>query len=75
MGNRRRLVLGKHSGTSIVRNRLSEREVDATQDQICEIVREIKRRGEQQGRVSDGEFWKIVNTVLSGSAGMQNCGE
>ena len=75
VGNRRRLVLGKHSGTSIVRNRLSEREVDATQDQICEIVREIKRRGEQHGRVSDDEFWTIVNAILSGSAGTQNCGE
>lgn len=75
VGNRRRLVLGKHSGTSIVRNRLSEREVEATQDQVCEIVREIKRKGEQHGRVSDDEFWAIVETILSGYAGTQNCGE
>ncbi len=75
VGNRRRLVLGKHSGTSIVRSRLSGRDVDATQEQICEIVREIKRTGERQGRVSDDEFWTIVDAVLSESAGTQKCGE
>jgi methanogen homocitrate synthase len=75
VGNRRRLVLGKHSGTAIVRNRLSERNVDATQEQICEIVREIKHRGEQQGRVSEEEFWGIVDSVLPRHAGRSDCAE
>jgi methanogen homocitrate synthase len=74
VGNRRRLVLGKHSGTTIVKNRLSERNVSATQEQICEIVREIKKRGEQHGRVSDDEFWDIVDTVLSRSSRPEDCG-
>jgi len=75
VGNRRRLVLGKHSGTTIVRNRLSEKSVDATQEQICEIVREIKRRGEMQGRISDDEFWRIVDAVLGKPDGAGGCGE
>lgn len=73
VGNRRRLVLGKHSGTTIVRSRLSERMVDATQEQICEIVREIKRRGEQHGRVSDEEFWSIVHAIVDGPSGRSGC--
>ncbi len=67
VGNRRRLVLGKHSGTAIVRSRLQERGVMPSQERICDIVREIKRLGERQGRVSDEQFWDIVEAVLSQS--------
>jgi methanogen homocitrate synthase len=64
VGNRRKLVLGKHSGTTIVKSRLDEWKVSATQDQICDIVRAIKRAGEDHGRVSDYEFWNIVRETL-----------
>jgi methanogen homocitrate synthase len=64
VGNKRRLVFGKHSGTALVKNRLDEWKVSANQDQICEIVRGIKRAGEDHGRVSDYEFWTIVSGVL-----------
>lgn len=63
VGNRRRLVLGKHSGTHIVKSRLDEKGVSASQEQICDIVRAIKRAGEEHGRVSDEEFWTIVKDV------------
>ncbi len=65
VGNRRRLVLGKHSGTAIVKSRLQERGVEASSEQICDIVRVIKVRGESRGRVSDHEFWEIVEEALS----------
>ncbi len=64
VGNKRRLVFGKHSGTSLVKNRLSERSISADQDQICDIVRKIKKAGEDHGRVSDQEFWGIVRDTL-----------
>jgi isopropylmalate/homocitrate/citramalate synthase len=67
VGNRRRLVLGKHSGSAIVRSRLKERAFEATPEQICEIVRAIKVRGESKGRVSDHEFWEIARDVISGA--------
>ena len=73
VGNRRRLVLGKHSGTSIVRSRLQERGVMPSQEQICDIVREIKRLGEEQGRVTDEQFWVIVDDVLSRPSGKERC--
>lgn len=68
VGNRRRLVLGKHSGTALVENKLAERKVFATEEQVCEIVRAIKRAGEDHGRVTDKEFWEIVARILGASS-------
>jgi len=75
VGNRRRLVLGKHSGTNIVRSRLDERGVAATQEQVCDIVRAIKKSGEDHGRISDEEFWQIVETVLGKKTPNPDCRE
>ncbi len=60
VGNRRRLVLGKHSGKTIVKDRLKEKGIEASEDEVCDILREIKAIGEQKGRVSKREFWEIV---------------
>jgi len=65
VGNRRRLVLGKHTGTALVKARLGEQNVGASQEQICDIVRAIKKAGEEHGRVSEEEFWKIVDDVMA----------
>jgi len=65
VGNRRRLILGKHSGTALVKSRLDERKISANQDQICDMVRAIKHAGEDHGRVSEDEFWGIVDAVMS----------
>ena len=73
VGNRRRLVLGKHSGTALVKSRLGERNVSATQDQICDIVRGIKKAGEDHGRVSDEEFWKLVDQVMAKTGKNPDC--
>ena len=75
VGNRRRLVLGKHSGTAIVSSRLMERGVVASQEEICGIVREIKRAGEEHGRVSDEEFWAIVRKAIDRQVDRDGCGE
>jgi isopropylmalate/homocitrate/citramalate synthase len=73
VGNRRRLVLGKHSGTALVKSRLDERNIQATQDQICDMVRAIKRAGEDHGRVTDEEFWKLVESVMSKATKNPEC--
>ncbi|MEW5748462.1 MAG: homocitrate synthase family protein [Candidatus Thermoplasmatota archaeon] len=75
VGNRRRLVLGKHSGTHIVKSRLDEKGVTATQEQICDMVRAIKRAGEARGRVSDDEFWSIVKDVMDKGLPNPDCVE
>lgn len=73
VGNRRRLVLGKHSGTHIVKSRLEEKGMPATQEQICDIVRAIKKAGEEHGRVSDKEFWGIVKDVMAKAGPNPDC--
>jgi isopropylmalate/homocitrate/citramalate synthase len=65
VGNRRRLVLGKHSGTALVKSRLDERGIRADQEQICDMLRAIKKAGEEHGRISDEEFWNIVDEVMA----------
>ena len=66
VGNRRRLIFGKHSGTALVKSRLQERGVAADQEQICDIVRAIKKAGEDHGQVTDDEFWSIVDEAMAG---------
>ncbi|UCE73189.1 MAG: homoaconitate hydratase [Methanomassiliicoccales archaeon] len=61
VGGRRRLVLGKHSGKTVVRDRLEEKRIEASEEEICDILREIKEIGEHKGRVSNREFWDVVN--------------
>ncbi len=73
VGNKRKLLLGKHSGTAIVKARLEERNVTATQEQICDMVRAIKRAGEDHGRVGDDEFWAIVGQVMAGGLKDPKC--
>jgi len=73
VGNKRRLIFGKHSGTALVKNRLVERNIAATQDQICDMVKAIKRAGEDHGRVPDEEFWKIVEDVMAGKLMDSGC--
>jgi isopropylmalate/homocitrate/citramalate synthase len=73
VGNRRRLVLGKHSGTAIVKSRLGEKGIEASQEQICDVVRAIKKAGEDHGRVSDDEFWKIVDEVMRKGKSNPDC--
>jgi methanogen homocitrate synthase len=60
VGGKRRLVLGKHSGGAVVRDRLSERGLTASEEEICDILRDIKVKGEEKGRVSNREFWEVV---------------
>jgi isopropylmalate/homocitrate/citramalate synthase len=64
VGNRRKLVLGKHSGKSVVKERLAERGIKATEEQVCDILRDIKIIGEEKGRVSNRKFWEIVDKHL-----------
>jgi isopropylmalate/homocitrate/citramalate synthase len=49
----------------LVKSRLAEKKVIADQEQICDIVRAIKKAGEDHGRVSDEEFWAIVQKVVA----------
>jgi len=67
VGNARRIVMGKHSGRSLISARLREREIDASSEQLDGIFAKVKKLGERNGNVSDREFWAIVKEVVSKS--------
>ena len=64
VGGKRKLVLGKHSGKTVVKDRLEEKGISASDKQICDILREIKVIGEEKGRVSSKKFWEIVKSQI-----------
>jgi len=64
VGNRRRLMLGKHSGGAYIRKRLEERGIEASEEQVAHILQKVKALGEVKGRVSDTDFEDLVKEVL-----------
>jgi len=64
VGNQRHILLGKHTGLNYVRKRVNEIGLNATEDQLAEILEMIKVAGEQKGRVNDLELREIVSFVL-----------
>lgn len=64
VGNRRRIIMGKHSGRSLISARLAERGINASKDHLDEIFGRVKSLGEMKGEVSDSEFWGIVEAIL-----------
>ena len=64
VGNKRHIIMGKHTGLTYVRKRLEELNLKASEDQLNRILTEVKLLGEKKGRVSDNEFRQIVNMVL-----------
>ncbi|MCQ5375779.1 MAG: homocitrate synthase family protein [Methanomassiliicoccales archaeon] len=65
VGNRRRLLMGKHTGITYVKKRLEELKINATDDQIQRILQLVKTIGEQKGRVTDAEFAQLVEKVIN----------
>lgn len=64
VGNARRIVMGKHSGRSLISAKLNDRNVTASKEHLDEIFRRMKELGEKNGMISDQEFWSIVASVL-----------
>ncbi|MEM0449441.1 MAG: homocitrate synthase family protein [Methanomassiliicoccales archaeon] len=64
VGNRRQLLLGKHSGSHYIRKRLEDLGYSATEEQVLAILAKVKALGEVKGRVSDADFEDLVKEVL-----------
>jgi isopropylmalate/homocitrate/citramalate synthase len=65
VGNKRRLFMGKHTGSTYVYNKLKEKKLALDEKTIAKILADIKRVGEEDGTVSDTEFWRIVEKHLN----------
>ncbi len=63
VGQKRQLVLGKHSGCRAVRAKLNECELDVSDDELIEIVRQVKKQREEGKYINDKVFRQIVKNT------------
>jgi len=64
VGNRRHLLLGKHTGATYIRKRLEDLQIQASEEQVALILQKVKALGEVKGRVSDVDFEDLVKEVM-----------
>ena len=63
VGQKRQLVLGKHSGCRAVRAKLNECELDVSDEELIEIVRQVKKSREEGKYINDKVFRDIVKNI------------
>jgi methanogen homocitrate synthase len=63
VGQKRQLVLGKHSGCRAVRAKLNECELEVSDDELIEIVRQVKKQREEGKYINDKVFREIVKNT------------
>jgi 2-isopropylmalate synthase len=63
VGAKRELVLGKHTGTHSVRERLVEAGFDPTDEEVTEVTRRVKDFGAEAQRVTMSELEKFAREV------------
>ena len=63
VGQKRQLVLGKHSGCRAVRAKLNECELDVSDEQLIEIVKQVKKSREEGKYINDQVFKDIVKKI------------
>jgi (R)-citramalate synthase len=65
VGRKRRIVLGKHSGSASVEAALAEMNYKADANQVREIVKRIKQLGDEGKRVTDADLMAVADAVLA----------
>ena len=65
VGRKRRIVLGKHSGTASVEAALHEMNYKADDKQVKEIVKRVKQLGDEGKRVTDADLMAVADAVLA----------
>src|SRR4029077_2590620 len=64
------IVLGKKSGKYSIMYHLRKKGLEATEDQVNEILRHVKQRSiEKKGLITDAEFDAIVSGILAVKVG------
>lgn len=64
IGQKRKIILGKHSGCRAIAHRLKELGLEADRDEIWEIVKKTKETREQGTEIDDEVFKNIVKHIL-----------
>jgi D-citramalate synthase len=65
IGRKRRIVLGKHSGSASVEAALNEMNYTTDDTQLKEIVKRIKQLGDEGKRITDTDLMAIADAVLA----------
>jgi len=65
VGRKRRIVLGKHSGSASVEAALHEMNYKADEKQLKEIVKRVKQLGDEGKRVTDTDLMAVTDAVLA----------
>lgn len=65
IGRKRRIMLGKHSGTASVEAALSELHYHPDQKQLAEILSRIKDLGDKGMRVTDTDLMAVAEAVMA----------
>ncbi|MCK5459416.1 MAG: hypothetical protein KAI20_05955, partial [Thermoplasmatales archaeon] len=60
VGNKRNLVLGKHSGKRMIKQILHDHDIDADENLINNITTQVKKLGEKNGTVSNEEIMHLI---------------
>jgi len=70
VGQKRKIVLGKHSGTASIIAKLSEFDINYSQEHIPFMLEKIKNKAvEENGEVSDMEFVKLLKEQIARERG------
>ncbi|MCX6650913.1 MAG: homocitrate synthase family protein [Methanomassiliicoccales archaeon] len=64
VGNKRHILMGKHTGLNYIRKRVDEIGLMATEQQLTDILEMVKELGEKKGRVDAHEFREIVAYII-----------
>ncbi len=65
VGRKRRIVLGKHSGSASVEAALNELEYHPDEGQLAEILSRIKVLGDEGKRITDADLLAIADAVMA----------
>ena len=65
IGQKREIVLGKHSGCKAVESKLKEMGIEVSKDKLWEIVKKVKETREEGAHIDDETFEKIVDELLA----------
>ena len=65
VGQRRRLVAGKHAGKHAVREMLKDALFDVTEDELVRILDRVKEIGDQGRRVTDVDLYAIAEAITN----------
>ncbi len=64
IGRKRRIVLGKHSGTASVQSALKELGYEPGEKHLAEIVARVKKVGDMGMKVTDADVMAIADSVM-----------